>query len=83
MPFDLKNAGATYQRAMNTIFHYFIGRFMELYIDDVVVKSQSYDEHLEHLRSAFSRMKECDLKMNPLKCAFGVSAGNFLGFLVH
>ncbi|XP_058211507.1 uncharacterized protein LOC131323676 [Rhododendron vialii] len=83
MPFGLKNVGASFQRAMNAYFHYFIGRFMEIYVDDIVVKSQSYDEHLEHLRSSFLRMQQFDLKVNPLKCAFGVSAGKFLGFLVH
>ncbi|GKV12837.1 hypothetical protein SLEP1_g23931 [Rubroshorea leprosula] len=83
MPFGLKNAGATYQRAMNAIFHDMIGRFMEIYIDDVVVKSMEDEEHLEHLRKAFERMRQHGLKMNPLKCAFGVIAGNFLGFLVH
>ncbi|XP_059630097.1 uncharacterized protein LOC132273081 [Cornus florida] len=83
MPFGLKNAGATYQRAMNSIFHDMIGRFMEIYIDDVVVKSSAKRQHLEHLKRAFERMRIHKLKMNPLKCAFGVSAGNFLGFLVH
>ncbi|GKV39784.1 hypothetical protein SLEP1_g47502 [Rubroshorea leprosula] len=83
MPFGLKNVGATYQRAMNAIFHDMIGRFMEIYIDDVVVKSIEDEEHLEHLRKAFERMRHHGLKMNPLKCAFGVTAGNFLGFLVH
>lgn len=83
MPFGLEKAGATFQRGMNTIFHYFLGHFMEVYIDDIVVKSQSYDEHLDHLSKTFLRMKEFDLKVNPLKCAFGVSVGNFLGFLVH
>ncbi|XP_058217452.1 uncharacterized protein LOC131328531 [Rhododendron vialii] len=83
MPFGLKNARASFQRGMNAIFHDFIGRFMEIYIDDIVVKSQSYEEHLEHLRRSFLRMQQFDLKVNPLKCAFGVSAGKFLGFLVH
>ncbi|GKV15581.1 hypothetical protein SLEP1_g26361 [Rubroshorea leprosula] len=83
MPFGLKNAGATYQRATNAIFHDMIGRFMEIYIDDVVVKSNEDEEHLEHLKLAFERMRKHGLKMNPLKCAFGVSAGNFLGYLVH
>ncbi|XP_059669178.1 uncharacterized protein LOC132314320 [Cornus florida] len=83
MPFGLKNAGATYQRAMNSIFHDMIGRFMEIYIDDVVVKSSAKRQHLEHLKRAFERKRIHKLKMNPLKCAFGVSAGNFLGFLVH
>ena len=56
---------------------------MEVYIDDVVVKSYSYREHLGELSQAFERMKMFDLKMNPIKCTFGVSVGNFLGFLVH
>ncbi|GKV52216.1 hypothetical protein SLEP1_g58805 [Rubroshorea leprosula] len=83
MPFGLKNAGATYQRAMNAIFHDMIGKFMEIYIDDVVVKSNGEVDHLVHLRKSFERMRQHGLKMNPLKCAFGVSAGNFLGYLVH
>ncbi|GKV43692.1 hypothetical protein SLEP1_g50953 [Rubroshorea leprosula] len=83
MPFGLKNAGATYQRAMNAIFHDMIGKFMEIYIDDVVVKSNGEADHLVHLRKSFERMRQHGLKMNPLKCAFGVSAGNFLGYLVH
>ncbi|GKU86485.1 hypothetical protein SLEP1_g1001 [Rubroshorea leprosula] len=83
MPFGLKNAGATYQRAMNTIFHDMIGKFMEIYIDDVVVKSHGEADHLVHLRKAFERMRQHGLKMNTLKCAFRVSAGNFLGYLVH
>ncbi|GLU22258.1 hypothetical protein SLE2022_383470 [Rubroshorea leprosula] len=83
MPFGLKNAGATYQRAMNAIFHDMIGRFMEIYIDDVVVKSNEDEEHLVHFELAFERMRKHGLKMNPLKCAFGVCIGNFLGYLVH
>ncbi|KAB2599860.1 hypothetical protein D8674_010131 [Pyrus ussuriensis x Pyrus communis] len=83
MPFGLKNAGATYQRAMNMIFHDLIGTIVEVYIDDVVVKSKRRQTHLDDLRQAFLRMRKNSLKMNPAKCAFGVSAGNFLGFLVH
>ncbi|XP_051141733.1 uncharacterized protein LOC127258782 [Andrographis paniculata] len=83
MPFGLKNAWATYQRAMNTIFHDLIGRSMEVYIDDVIIKFTDFDSHLVDLKNAFIRMKQYNLKMNPTKCAFGVSAGNFLGFLVH
>ncbi|GKV01316.1 hypothetical protein SLEP1_g13876 [Rubroshorea leprosula] len=83
MSFGLKNAEATYQRGMNAIFHDMIGKFMEIYIDDVVVKSHGEEDHLVHLRKAFERMRQHGLKMNPLKCASGVSAGNFLGYLVH
>ena len=56
MPFGLKNAGATYQRAMNTIFHDLIGTTIEVYIDDVVVKSKSHRTHIDDLRQAFLRM---------------------------
>jgi len=83
MTFGLKNAGATYQRAMNYIFHDLIGRLVEIYIDDVVVKSKSAGGHLEDLRQVLERTRRFGLKMNPKKCAFGVSAGQFLGFLVH
>ena len=82
MPFGLKNVGATYQRVMNSIFHDIIGKYMEVYIDDIVVKSQDFDKHLENLEKVFIRMRKHQLKMNPLKCAFGVMAGIFLGFLV-
>ena len=83
MSFGLKNAGATYQRAMNAIFHDLIGTTVEVYIDDVVVKSKSRRTHLDDLRQAFLRIRRHHLKMNPAKYAFGVSADNFLGFLVH
>uniref|UniRef100_A0A803MNB4 Reverse transcriptase domain-containing protein n=1 Tax=Chenopodium quinoa TaxID=63459 RepID=A0A803MNB4_CHEQI len=83
MPFGLKNAGATYQRAMNLIFDEMIGDFMEVYIDDVLVKFHDLSKHLEHLILPFERMRKFNLKMNPLKCAFGFKASNFLGFLVH
>ena len=58
-------------------------KFMEVYINDVDVKSQTFEEHIECLEKAFLRMRRHQLKMNPLKCAFGVKAGNFLGFFVH
>ena len=83
MPFGLKNVGATYQRAMNAIFHDMIGHHKEVYIDDIVVKSKRASEHTDHLRKSFERMRHHRLKLNPLKCAFGVHSGNFLGFLVH
>ena len=75
MTFTLKNAGATYQRAMNYIFHKLIDRIVEIYIDDVMVKSKGYKEHLVDLRKTLECIKKYGLKMNPNKCAFGVSAG--------
>jgi hypothetical protein len=83
MTFGLKNAGATYQCAMNYIYHDLIGKLVEIYIDDVVVKSTSIGGHLGDLRQVFERTRRFGLKMNPKKRAFGVSAGQFLGFLVH
>ncbi|CAL8134521.1 unnamed protein product [Prunus armeniaca] len=83
MPFGLRNAGATYQRAMNSVFHDMIGHSLEVYIDDVVIKSPEEGNHMTNLRRAFLIMRQHKLKMNPKKCVFGVQAGNFLGFLVH
>ena len=83
MTFGLKNAGATYQRAMNLIFHDLIGVIMEVYIDDIVIKSAAHKSHLADLRLAFERMCRYGLKMNPVKCAFGISDGKFLCFIIH
>jgi hypothetical protein len=83
MTFGLKNAGATYQRAMNLVFHDLLGVLMEVYIDDVVVKSAGFEEHMTDLKLSLERMKMYGLWMNPLKCAFGVTSGRFLGFIVH
>jgi ribonuclease HI len=81
--FGLKNVGATYQWTMNLIFHDLLGDIMEVYIDDIVIKLASFDEHLADLRMALERMKKYGLRMNPFTCSFGVSAGRFLGFIVH
>ena len=86
MPFDLNNASVTYQRAMNAIFHDMLGHHIEIYIDDIMVKSKKATEHVNHLRKVrkcFERVRLYQLKLNPLKCAFGVQVGNFLRFLVH
>ena len=82
MTFGLKNAGATYQRAMN-IFHDLIGLLVEIYIDDVIVKSKDHLRHLDDLKKVMERTWKYGLKMNSLKCAFGVSLGQFLQFMVH
>jgi hypothetical protein len=83
MTFGLKNAGATYQRAMNLIFHELLRNIVEVYIDDIVVKSAEFSSHVADLRKAFYKMRRYGLKMNPRKCAFGVSASKFLGFVIH
>nr|KYP57391.1 Retrotransposable element Tf2 [Cajanus cajan] len=83
MQFGLKNAGATYQRAMNLIFHDVIGKSIQVYIDDIVIGSKQKSDHLQHLKLFFERMRKHGFKMNPLKCAFVVTAGEFLGFVIH
>jgi hypothetical protein len=83
MTFGLKNAGATYQRPMNYIFHELIGKIVEIYIDDVVIKSLDHESHLNDVKKTLECTRKHELKMNPNKCAFGVSAGEFLVFLVH
>ena len=83
MLFGLKNADATYQRAMTTIFHDMMHKETEDYVDDIVVKSKARENHFSDLRRVFERCRLYKFRMNPLKCAFGVPAGKFLGFLVH
>ena len=83
MPFRLKNAGATYQRLANKMFQKHIGTFMEVYIDDMLVKSVKPGLHVNHLAVAFQVLKDYKMKLNPTKCAFGVSTGKFLGFIVN
>ena len=82
MPFDLKNAKATYQRLVTKIFRPLLGNTMEAYIDVMLVKSKERFEHAKHLQEAFELLRRYDMKLNPLKCVFGVSAGKFLGFMV-
>ncbi|XP_019236645.1 PREDICTED: uncharacterized protein LOC109216878 [Nicotiana attenuata] len=83
MPFGLKNAGATYQNAMQNIFDDMLHKRVECYVDDSVVKTKNRRYHLKDLRIVFERLRKFDLKMNPLKCAFGVTSGKFLGFIVR
>jgi hypothetical protein len=83
MTFGLKNAGATYQRAMNLIFHDLLRVLMEVYIGDVLVKLVGFKEHMTNLKLSLERIKKYGLRMNPLKCAFGVTSRWFLGFVVH
>ena len=83
MPFGLKNVGATYHCTLTAIFHDMMHRELEDYVDDIVVKSKRREDHVQILRKVFERCTTFKLRMNPLKCAFGVSFGKFLGFLVH
>nr|KYP56259.1 Retrovirus-related Pol polyprotein from transposon 17.6 [Cajanus cajan] len=82
MPFGLKNAGATYQRLMNKIFHEQIGRSMEVYVDDMVVKSSDISTHVRDLTDVFQALRQHQMRLNPEKCVFGVSGGKFLEFML-
>ena len=83
MSFGLKNAGATYQQAMQKIFDNVFHKYVECYIDDLVVKTKRREDHLADLRSVFNRLRKYQLKMNPLKCNFGITSGKFLVFIVR
>ena len=82
MPFGLKNAGATYQRLVNKMFTHQIGRNIQIYVDDMLVKSQNEDDHLDDLKETFNTLCSYNIKLNLGKCAFGVTVGKFLGFMV-
>ncbi|TYK24161.1 RNase H family protein [Cucumis melo var. makuwa] len=83
MPFGLKNAGATYQRAMQKVFDDMLHKYVECYVDDLVVKSKRRQDHLKDLKVVLDRLQKYQLRMNPLKCAFGVTSRKFLGFIVR
>ncbi|KAI5322760.1 hypothetical protein L3X38_031832 [Prunus dulcis] len=82
MPFGLKNAEATYQRLVNKIFKEQIGKTMEVYVDDMLVKAPKRADHIGNLAESFSLLRQYRMKLNPSKCTFGVSSGRFLGYLV-
>ena len=82
MSFGLKNARATYQRLVNKMFSKQIGRNMEVYVDDMLVKSTEELTHLDDLKETFVTLRQYQMKSNPSKCAFGVASWKFLGFMV-
>ncbi|KAM2686311.1 hypothetical protein EV2_009212 [Malus domestica] len=83
MPFGLKNAGATYQRLVNSMFTEQIRKSMEVYVDDMLVKSKHADQHITNLYETFTILKRYRMRLNPNKCAFGVGFGKFLGFMIN
>ena len=82
MPFRLKNAGVTYQRLMNKMFTHQIGRNVQVYIDDMLVKSLCKNDHLDDLQETFDTLQSYNMKLNPSKCVFRITAEKFLGFMV-
>ena len=82
MPFGLKNVGITYQRLVNHMFRPQIGQNVEVYVDDMLVKSLDEEKHLDDLQETFVTLRQYNMKLNPRKCAFGVSSGKFLRFMI-
>ena len=79
MPFWLKNAGSTYQKMMTRMFEPQLGKNIEVYIDDMVVKSKVVFEHVGDLGNIFEILRKHELRLNVSKCSFGVGLGKFLG----
>ena len=82
MPFRLKNVGATYQRLVTKMFRPLLGKTVEVYTDDMLIKSKERPDHATHLQQVFDLLRTYGMKLNPTKCAFGVSASRFLGFMM-
>ena len=82
MPFGLKNAGATYQRLVNSMFKEHIGKIVEVYVNDMLVKSITAEDHVHNLSIIFSILTKFGMRLNLEKCIFGVEAGKFLGFVI-
>ena len=82
MPFGLKNARPTYQQLVNHMFRPQIGQNVEVYVDDMLVKSVKEMQHLDDLQETFDTLRRYKMKLNPRKCAFGVALGKFLSFMV-
>ena len=82
MPFGLKNVGATFQRCVTEVFKPQLGRNMEVYVDDMIIKTKAASDHLEDLWETFDRLRFYNMKLNPQKSVFGASSGKFLGYMV-
>ena len=82
MPFGLKNARATYQKAATTLFHDIMPRDVEVYVDNMIMKSRGRSDHLAALERFFKRIRQFGLRLNPKKCTFGVTSGELLGYMV-
>ena len=82
MPFGLKNTGSTYQRMMTRMFEPQLGKSIEVYIDDMVVKSKVVSEHVKDLGNIFEIIRKHKLCLNASKYSFGVGSGKFLDYMV-
>jgi hypothetical protein len=82
MPFGLKNAGATYQWCMQFCFRWQIGHNLEVYVDDIMVKSQKSDSLISDLEETFNNLRWFNIKLNPEKCTFEDPQGKLLGYII-
>ena len=82
MPFGLKNAGATYQRAATALFHDMMHKEVKVYVDDMMVKSEMREGYFDALDKFLARLEKYNLRLNPKKCVFGVTSGKLLGHIV-
>ena len=82
MPFGLKNVGTTYQRAMVSFLHDMMHKEIEVYVDDMIAKSQERESHVANFRKLFERLKKYQVKLNHSKCTFKVTSGKLLGFIL-
>ena len=82
MHFGLKNAGSTYQRMMTKMFEPQLGKSIDVYIDDMVVKSKLLSMHVGDLGSIFEILRKYKMRLNASKCSFGMGSGQFLGYMV-
>ncbi|GKF56277.1 reverse transcriptase domain-containing protein [Tanacetum coccineum] len=82
MSFGLKNAGATYQRLVDSAFQSQLGRNLEAYVDDMVIKSKTEQDMIMNIAETFDNLRKINMKLNPIKCSFGVAEGKFLRYMV-
>ena len=82
MPFGLKNAGATYQRLMDRVFQPLLGKSVEVYVEDIIVKCPNAQQHSADLTQVFKALCTYNIRLNPEKCTFGVDSGKFMGFML-
>ena len=82
MPFGLKNVGTTYQRLMDWTFSKQLGRNIEIYVDDMVIKSMDEGFFISYILETFQTLRRTNMKLNPKKCMFGVESGQFLGYMI-
>jgi hypothetical protein len=82
MPFELKNSKATYKRTMIILFYDMMHQKVEVYMDDILAKSKKYEDHVQVLRKLFKRLQKFQLRLNPIKCLFGVKTRNVFSVMV-